>query len=192
MDWQNFSKTIQAVAAEVAGPLQTPITTAAAQMIQTLRQGGKILACGNGGSAADAQHFAAELVNRFLLERRPYAAIALTTDTSTLTSIANDYNYARVFARQVEALGNKNDLLLAISTSGNAQNVLAAATTARAAGIHVVALTGKNGGKLAPLAHTLICISASNLTARIQEGHAMVIHALCELIEETLAHNPTP
>jgi len=131
-----------------AAVLSAPIARAIALMTQSLRVGGKILACGNGGSAADAQHFSAELLNRFEVERPPLAAIALTTDTSTLTSIANDYNYDQVFEKQVQALGRKGDVLLAISTSGNSVNVVAAMRVASAAGIGIVALTGRGGGKM--------------------------------------------
>ena len=169
---------------ETMGPR---IAQAAELLVDRLRQGGKILVCGNGGSAADAQHFAAELVNRFQCERRPYAAIALTTDTSILTAIANDYDYAQVFSKQVEALGRSGDILLAISTSGNAANVCRAAEVARASGIWTVALSGGQGGQLGGLAHQLLCVTSSTVTARIQEGHGMIVHALCQLIEEQMA-----
>ena len=156
-------------------------------MVASLRAGGKVLLCGNGGSAADAQHFAAELVNRFQRERAPWAALALTTDSSVLTSIANDYDYAEVFSKQVRALGRPGDVLVAISTSGNAPNVVRAAEEARAAGLKVVAMTGRDGGALAPLADILLCIRASRTTARIQEGHGFLVHAICERVEDDLA-----
>lgn len=187
MDWQKFGEEHRAVADEVTGRLRGAVEKAAAAMAASIQNGGKVLACGNGGSAADAQHFAAELVNRFQLERRPYAAVALTVDSSVLTSIANDYAYEQVFSKQVEALARPGDVLLAISTSGNAANVCRAAEAARAAGALVVALTGKDGGRLAPLADILLCVSSSSTTARIQEGHAMIVHALCGIVEETLA-----
>src|SRR6185503_5110700 len=133
-----------------AASLATPIARAASLFAQSLKAGGKALACGNGGSAADSQHFAAELVNRFERERPPLAAVALTTDTSTLTSIANDYEYRQVFAKQLRAIGRKGDVLLAISTSGNSASVVEAIRTAHEIGVPVVALTGNGGGKIAP------------------------------------------
>lgn len=187
MDWDAFAEGHLDAAHEVLTTLRPAIEAVAAALADCLRQGGKILICGNGGSAADAQHFAAELVNRFQRERRPYAAVALTTDSSILTSIANDYEYAQVFSKQVEALGRKGDVLLAISTSGNAENVCRAVVTAKASGLRTVGLCGGRGGRLAALADETLCISSTGVTARIQEGHAMVIHALCELIEEKLA-----
>jgi D-sedoheptulose 7-phosphate isomerase len=143
------------------------------------------MACGNGGSAADSQHFAAELVNRFEKERPPLAAIALTTDTSTLTSIANDYSYEDVFAKQVQALGRSGDVLLAISTSGNSPNVIEAIHAAHARGVAVVALTGKSGGRIAALLgpdDINLCVPAER-TARIQEVHLLAIHCLCDGID---------
>jgi D-sedoheptulose 7-phosphate isomerase len=143
------------------------------------------MACGNGGSAADSQHFAAELLNRFEKERPPLAAIALTTDTSTLTSIANDYRYEDVFAKQVQALGRNGDVLLAISTSGNSPNVIAAIHAAHERGVSVVALTGRNGGKIAPLLANNdihLCVPTER-TARIQEVHLLTIHCLCDGID---------
>jgi D-sedoheptulose 7-phosphate isomerase len=171
-----------------AAVLSAPIARAIALMTQSLRAGGKILACGNGGSAADAQHFSAELLNRFEVERPPLAAIALTTDTSTLTSIANDYNYDQVFEKQVQALGRKGDVLLAISTSGNSVNVMAAMRVASTAGIGVVALTGRGGGKMAAVLSpqdVQICVPHT-VTARIQEVHLLVLHCLCDGIDAVL------
>lgn len=171
----------QAVAQELAAP----IAIAAEKMVQSLLSDGKILACGNGGSAADAQHFTAELLNRFEVERPPLAAFALTTDSSTLTSIANDYHFDEVFAKQVKALGYGRDMLLAISTSGNSPNVLAAVQAAHEREMAVVALTGKNGGKMAALLNgndVHICV-ASDSTARIQEVHALALHCLCDAID---------
>jgi D-sedoheptulose 7-phosphate isomerase len=165
--------------------LVAPLEAAARLMADTLRAGGKIMACGNGGSAADAQHFAAELLNRFEKERPPLAAIALTTDTSTLTSIANDYRYEDVFAKQVRALGRRGDALLAISTSGNSSNVIEAIRVAHAQGVRVVALTGKQGGKMAALLgpdDIHLCVPAER-TARIQEVHLLAIHCLCDGID---------
>jgi D-sedoheptulose 7-phosphate isomerase len=150
-----------------------------------LKNDGKILACGNGGSAADCQHFSAELLNRFEMERPGLAAIALTTDTSTLTSIANDYDYEQIFARQVRALGNVKDLLVAISTSGNSRNVIAGINAAHESQMGVVALTGRNGGKIAEVlqpSDVHICVPATS-TARIQEVHLLTLHCLCDAID---------
>ena len=187
MDWDVFAEGHLDAAHEVLTTLRPAIEAVAAGMAERLRAGGKVLVCGNGGSAADAQHFAAELVNRFQRERRPYAALALTTDSSVLTSIGNDYDFSQVFSKQVEALGRPGDVLLAISTSGNAANVCRAAEAAKAAGLWTVALCGGKGGQLAGLADEVLCVASSGVTARIQEGHAMIVHALCQLIEEMLA-----
>ncbi|MBK8452544.1 MAG: phosphoheptose isomerase [Thiofilum sp.] len=168
--------------------LTQPLVQAAQLMFDCLQQGGKIMSCGNGGSAGDAQHFSSELLNRFEQERKGLAAIALTTDTSTLTSIANDYAYERIFARQVEALGRAGDILLAISTSGNSANVNLAIQSAHEQGIKVVALSGKNGGKLRTLLNDNdieLCVP-SPTTARIQEVHLVLIHCLCDLIDYQL------
>ncbi|NMG64954.1 phosphoheptose isomerase [Azoarcus indigens] len=165
--------------------LAAPIAQAVEAMTGSLLNNGKILACGNGGSAADAQHFAAELVNRFEMERPPLAAVALTTDTSTLTSIANDYDYVQVFSKQVRALGQPGDVLLAISTSGNSPNVIDAITAAHEREMRVVALTGKGGGKMNELLgenDIHICVPADR-TARIQEVHLLALHCLCDGID---------
>jgi len=162
-----------------------PAAAAAEAMVAALRGGGRILACGNGGSAADAQHFAAELVGRFERERAAMAAIALTTDTSILTAIANDYDYSRVFARQVEALGRSGDVLLGISTSGGSASVLAAFEAARAAGVTTVALTGRDGGRVGAAADIHVNVPAAS-TARVQEVHRTLLHAVCALIEREL------
>jgi len=151
-----------------------------------LRAGHKLLLFGNGGSAADAQHIAAEFVNRFKIERPPLPAIALTTDTSTLTSIANDYSYGEVFAKQVRALGRPGDVALAISTSGTAANVLRAVAACRRLGIKTVALTGGTGGKLADAADFVLRAGGTTETARIQETHILVGHVICELVDEQL------
>jgi D-sedoheptulose 7-phosphate isomerase len=154
-------------------------------MVQCLTHDGKILACGNGGSAADSQHFAAELLNRFEMERPGLAAIALTTDSSTLTSIANDYDFEQVFSKQVRALGHAKDLLLAISTSGNSRNVVAAIEVAHECQMGVVALTGRDGGKVGEILRPSdihICVPATS-TARIQEVHLLTLHCLCDAID---------
>jgi len=171
-----------------AQSLAEPIARAIALMAGALRAGGKVLACGNGGSAADAQHFAAELVNRFEIERPPLAAVALTTDSSTLTSIANDYSYEQVFAKQVRALGRKGDVLLAISTSGNSASVVEAVRCAHEVGARVVALTGNRGGRMASLldaGDVHLCVPHGR-TVRIQEVHLLVLHCLCDGIDELL------
>ena len=162
---------------------QTPVLEAIAHvMTSALRAGGKILWCGNGGSAGDSQHLASELVGRFGRHRRGLASIALTTDSSTLTSVANDYGFEAVFARQVEALGNAGDVLVVISTSGNSRNVIAALETARAQGLVTVAFTGEGGGKVAPLADFLFAVP-SRETPRIQEAHILAGHLLCDWLE---------
>ncbi len=165
--------------------LANPIAEAAARLAQILEHGGKLLACGNGGSAADAQHFSSELLNRFERERPGLAAVALTTDSSTLTSIANDYRYSEVFAKQVRALGRPGDGLLAISTSGNSANVAAAIAAAHAQGMTVIALTGRAGGECAEqlTAADIEIRVPAEVTARIQEVHLLVIHCLCDLID---------
>jgi len=176
------SADLKYAAAEI---LAKPIADAVNAVVGCITAGGKVMACGNGGSAADSQHFAAEMLNRFEKERPPLAAIALTTDTSTLTSIANDYRYEDVFAKQVRALGKPGDVLLAISTSGNSPNVIEAIRAAQAHGIAVAALTGKQGGAIAALLgpHDIhLCVPAER-TARIQEVHLLTIHCLCDAID---------
>lgn len=168
--------------------LARPIADTAQALVECLMRDGKILACGNGGSAADAQHFAAELVNRFEVERPGLPAIALTTDSSILTSIANDYEYKQVFARQVRALGMPGDMLLAISTSGNSPSVVEAVSAAHERNMGVIALTGRNGGELSNRLQAgdhNICVDAQN-TARIQEVHLLVLHCLCDAIDHLL------
>lgn len=150
---------------------------------EALKAGNKVLFCGNGGSAADAQHLAAELIGRFQKERRSLASIALTTDTSILTAVANDYGYDEVFARQVEGLGRFGDVLIGISTSGNSANVVKAALKARDTGMHTIAFTGEGGGKLKDICDITFAVP-SKVTARIQEMHIMVGHIICELVEE--------
>ncbi len=175
-----------------AAVLASPIAAAVELMVASLKAGGKIMACGNGGSAADSQHFAAELLNRFEVERPPLAAVALTTDTSTLTSIANDYRYEDVFAKQVRALGRSGDVLLAISTSGNSPNVIEAIAAAHERGIDVVAMTGKGGGRIGALLRggdVHLCVPADR-TSRIQEVHLLTIHCLCDGIDSLLYGEP--
>lgn len=186
MNWDRIAEEYLAVADEVFGSCRAKIEAVATEIASRLRDGNKLLVCGNGGSAADAQHVAAEMVNRFLKERKPYAAIALTTDTSIMTAIGNDYSFEQVFEKQVRALGQSGDVLLAISTSGNAKNVLLAVEAARHMNLLTVGMTGGKGGKLAAAVNELICVSSSSSTPRIQEGHQLIIHALCEKIEELL------
>ena len=165
-----------------------PIARAAALMTDCLFADGKILACGNGGSAADAQHFAAELVGRFERERPELPAIALTTDTSLLTAVANDYSFEHVFAKQVRALGAKGDVLLAISTSGNSPNVVAAIAAAHEREMRIVALTGKGGGTIGEMLapeDVHLCVPHAR-TMRIQEVHILTIHCLCDVVDATL------
>lgn len=184
---ENFNESI-ATKEKAASVLVGPIATAIERMVAALVDDKKILACGNGGSAADSQHFAAELLNRFEMERPGLAAMALTTDTSTLTSIANDYDYDLIFAKQVRALGQAGDVLLAISTSGNSANVIEAIHAAHEKQMTVVALTGKDGGQINDILGARdvnICVPASR-TARIQEVHLLVIHCLCDGIDCTL------
>lgn len=168
--------------------LAPSIAAAGQLMTDCLLNNGKILSCGNGGSAGDAQHFSAEMLNRFEMERPGLPAMALTTDSSTLTSIANDYCYDDIFSKQVRALGQPGDCLLAISTSGNSENVLRAVQAAHERGVQVVALTGRDGGKMAGIYHegdVEIRVPATS-TARIQEVHLVVIHCLCDLIDRRL------
>ena len=162
------------------------VVTAAVMMADALATGRKILLFGNGGSAADAQHIAAELVGRFERERRALPAVALTTDTSALTAIANDYGYDEVFARQVRGLGAKGDVAIAISTSGNSPSVLRAVDAAAAIGMRTIGLTGGTGGELAKHVHVSLCVAGTTNTARIQETHITIGHVLCALVDERL------
>lgn len=157
-------------------------------MTDCLRAGGKVMACGNGGSAADAQHFAAELIGRFERERQELAAIALTTDTSILTAVGNDYSYDEIFSKQVRGLGKKGDILIGISTSGNSKNVVKAIEAAKKMGIKIIALTGNGGGKIASLldADDVHLCAPSTRTARIQETHLVLLHALCDGVDHLL------
>lgn len=170
---------------QVMDRLAGPIATAAERMVQCLMADGKILVCGNGGSAADAQHFSSEMLNRFEMERPALAAITLTTDSSTLTSIANDYDFNQVFSKQVRGLGQPRDVLLAISTSGNSGNIIEAVRAAHERSMGVVALTGRQGGQMAGILtpeDVHICVPASS-TARIQEVHILILHCLCDAID---------
>jgi len=184
---ENFSESAH-LKLQSMDALAGPIAAAAERMVQCLKNDGKILACGNGGSAADAQHFAAELVNRFERERPPLAALSLAADSSNLTSIANDYAYEQVFEKQLRALGRKGDVLLAISTSGNSPSVVRAAAAARELGLVTVALTGRGGGKVGAAlgaGDVHVCVPHER-TMRIQEVHLLALHCLCDAIDTLL------
>jgi phosphoheptose isomerase len=180
----HFSESTQIATATVEA-IGNRIAQAATRAVQTLENGGKILICGNGGSASDAQHFAAELVCRYEHDRKALGAIALTADTAVLTAAANDYDFSQIFSRQVEALGNPGDLLVAITTSGQSDNVNFAVKTALETDLHVIALTGKDGGKLGPLIakQGFELRVPSEVTARIQEAHGIIIHCICNVVE---------
>jgi len=176
------SADLKYAAAEI---LSRPIADAVSAVVGCITAGGKVLACGNGGSASDAQHFAAEFIGRFERERPGLAAIALTTDTSILTAIGNDYSFAEIFSKQVQALGQPGDVLIAITTSGNSPNVLAAVEAARAKEMTVIALTGRGGGKMNELlteTDVHICVPHER-TARIQEVHILALHCLCDAVD---------
>ncbi len=188
-DWERllaeaFTATI-AVHARVQRECPAAVFTAVDALVQALRDGGKVLLCGNGGSAADAQHFAAELVGRFSRKRRAWPALALTTDTSVLTAVANDLGFERVFARQVDAHGQTGDVLIAISTSGGSPDVLAAVETARARGLKTIGLTGRDGGVLGRVVDIHLNVPSSS-TARAQEVHCTLLHVLCDMVEQEL------
>jgi len=184
---QHFQDSI-ATKLRVAGALTPQIAMASQAMVDCLKKGGKILACGNGGSAGDSQHFAAELVGRFEREREELAAIALTTDSSILTAVANDYSFDEIFSKQVRALGKPGDILFGISTSGNSKNVVAAIDAAHAKGLNVIGMTGRNGGRIAGLmapGDVLLNVD-SPVTARIQEVHLLTLHCLCDAIDNLM------
>ncbi len=184
---QHFLDSI-AVKQEAEKVLPAEVARGIVAMTDCLRAGGKVMACGNGGSAADAQHFAAELIGRFERERQELAAIALTTDSSILTAVGNDYSYDEVFSKQVRGLGKKGDILLGISTSGNSKNVVQAIESAKKLGIKIIALTGNSGGKIATLldADDIHLCAPSTRTARIQETHLVLLHSLCDGVDHLL------
>jgi len=184
---QHFLDSI-AVKQEAEKILPEAVAYGVLAMVECLRDGGKIMACGNGGSAADAQHFAAELIGRFERERQELAAIALTTDTSILTAVGNDYSYDEIFSKQVRGLGKKGDILIGISTSGNSKNVIKAIEAAKKMGIKIIALTGNGGGKIGSLLDKddiHLCVPSTR-TARIQETHLVLLHALCDGVDHLL------
>jgi D-sedoheptulose 7-phosphate isomerase len=182
--YQHFTDSIQ-TKHEALELLAAPIETAASRIVDSLLNNGKVLTCGNGGSAGDAQHFSSEMLNRFERERPSLPAIALSTDTSTITSIANDYSYDEIFAKQLRALGQEGDVLLAYTTSGNSSNIVAAIKVAHDRGLNVIAVTGKDGGQLDALLkeNDIELRVPSNSTARIQEVHLVITHCLCDLID---------
>jgi len=189
---ENFQESIQ-LKADSVDSLAPLIAGAAALVADCLLKEHKILSCGNGGSAADAQHFSSEMLNRFEMERPGLPAIALTTDSSTLTSIANDYQYADIFSKQIRALGQEGDILLAFSTSGESHNIIHAIDAAHDRGMHVIALTGREGGQVAYLmqGHDIEIRVPSWTTARIQEVHLMIIHSICDLVDRQLLGQET-
>ena len=174
-------ETVKLVEEKLAGP----IADCTQVLIEALKDGRKIMTMGNGGSAADAQHFAAELVGRFLMERKALPAIALTTDTSILTAVANDYGFDNVFNRQVEALANPDDILIGISTSGNSLNIKRALEAGKRIGVKTIGLLGRDGGEIGPLVDLNLTVPSSE-TPRIQEVHLIIIHILCDLVEKGL------
>jgi D-sedoheptulose 7-phosphate isomerase len=179
-----------AVLGRMAETLADPTAAAADLLIQALRAGRRIYVCGDGGSAAEAQHFAGEMVGRFLVDRPPLPCVALTTDTSVLTAVANDYSFEQVFERQAEALLAEGDVLVALSTSGSSANVLKAAVLARRRGAKVLGLTGATGGQLKALSDGCLCVPAE-ATPRVQEGHLALLHALALVLERALFAQPT-
>lgn len=182
MNWQEKIAAHQAVFAQL-GEQEATVEAMGAIIVRSLQSGGRIFMAGNGGSAADAQHFAAELTGRFVTERRPLAGIALTTDTSALTAIANDYGYDEVFARQLAGLAQAGDVFVGISTSGNSPNVLKALAVAQEKGVHTLGLSGRDGGKMATLCEHCLVVP-SRITAHIQEAHIFAIHHLCALVDQ--------
>lgn len=181
-EFEEHLKTIQAV----MGGMEEDLEKASLMAVKVLKRGNKILLCGNGGSAADAQHIAAELVGRYKTERRGLPAVAITTDTSALTAIANDYGYDRVFDRQTEALANKGDLLIGISTSGNSANIISALKLAKEMGCETLGFSGRDGGKMNEVCDVNLVVP-SNDTPRIQEMHILFGHTICQIIDDELS-----
>lgn len=186
MDVAKIQAESRAVSDQVFSELVSTVEEVAALIADCLKAGGKVMACGNGGSSADAQHFAGELVNRFLMNRKPYAGIALNTDASVMTSISNDFSYEEVYSKQVEGLGRAGDVLVGFSTSGNSGNVLKAFEVAKDLDIKTVGFLGGSGGKMLPLSDQALLVSSSSHTPRIQEGHELMMHLICERVEELM------
>ncbi|WP_372805863.1 SIS domain-containing protein [Pontiella sp.] len=186
MDLQKIQAEARAVSDQVFGELAPAVEQVAQAMAACLKAGNKIMACGNGGSAADAQHFAGELVNRFLMNRRPYAGLALNTDAAVLTSIGNDFSFNEVYEKQVLGLGREGDLLVGFTTSGNSENIRLAFKAARSMGIRTVLFSGGTGGRILGLSDLALVVSCSTHTPRIQEGHETMMHLVCERIEELM------
>jgi D-sedoheptulose 7-phosphate isomerase len=184
---ENFTQSIEAKQ-QALNVLETPVVSAATLLATAFKNGNKLLICGNGGSAADSQHLAAEFTGRYEMERTPLPAIALTTDTSALTAIGNDYSFDVVFSKQVEALGCKDDILFAISTSGNSGNVIKAIEAAQKKGMQIIAMTGKDGGKIDKMLgiNDINICAPANRTARIQEIHLVVLHTICDIVDHIL------
>ena len=186
MDLQQIQTEARAVSDQVFNELAPTVEAVAQQMAECLQAGGKVMACGNGGSSCDAQHFAGELVNRFLMNRKPYAGLALNTDASVMTSIGNDFSFDEIYEKQVQAIGRSGDILVGFSTSGNSKNILRAFHAAKEAGVVTVAFTGGTGGKILELSDVALLISCSSHTPRIQEGHETMMHLICERLEELM------
>ncbi len=186
MDLQKIQAEARAVSDQVFNELVPTVEAVANKMAECLKAGGKVMACGNGGSSSDAQHFAGELVNRFLMNRRPYAGLALNTDASVMTSIGNDFSFDEVYEKQVQGLGCAGDVLVGFSTSGNSENILRAFRAAKEAGITTVGFLGGTGGKIRELSDMVLLVSCSSHTPRIQEGHETMMHLICERLEELM------
>ncbi len=188
MNYDEIAADYLMVAHEVFHDLKDSVEEITGEIVKSVAAGGKVLFCGNGGSAADAQHFSGEFLNRFLREREPFPGMTLTADTSTLTAIANDYSFDEVFSKQVEGLGQAGDVLVGITTTGNSPNIVRACEAARERGMVTVAMTGGDGGKLASLADYHLNIGSTRHTPRVQEGHQLLMHLICERVEESLTN----
>ncbi|MEI6892033.1 MAG: SIS domain-containing protein [Pontiella sp.] len=186
MDLQHIRKEARIVSDQIFNELVPVVEEISRAITDCLNAGGKVMMCGNGGSSADAQHFAGELVNRFLMNRKPYAGLALNTDAAVLTSIGNDFSFEEIYSKQVEGLGRAGDILVGFSTSGNSENILRAFGAAKEMGIKTVAFTGGTGGKMIDLADYMLLVSSSSHTPRIQEGHELMMHLICERVEELM------
>lgn len=186
MDIQQIQAEARLVSDQVFNELAPKVEAVSVAITDCLKAGGKVMMCGNGGSSSDAQHFAGELVNRFLMNRKPYAGIALNTDAAVMTSISNDFSYDEIYSKQVEGLGREGDILVGFSTSGNSGNVLKAFEVAKGMDIKTVGFLGGAGGKMLPLSDHALLVSCSSHTPRIQEGHELMMHLICERVEELM------